>query len=83
MFPFKYKGKTYSTCTNKNKHVTNNLPWCYTNEGRGNWGNCDETCPLPPDEKNNSDEKEADSGLLINMYNKNQKKGTFMTFVTV
>ena len=76
MFPFKYKGKTYSTCTNKVKRLTNNLPWCSTKVdkrgnhigSKGNWGNCDETCPLPPDDKIKSDEKETDPGLLMNMY---------------
>ena len=55
IFPFKYNGGVYNTCTNEMKHVTNNLPWCSTKidetgyhiGGEGNWGNCDETCPLP------------------------------------
>ena len=69
-------GKTYSTCTNVVKHQTNNLPWCSTKVntrgehigGQGNWGNCDKTCPLPPDDKNKSDEKEKDLGLFFTMY---------------
>ena len=85
VFPFEFDGTTYSTCTNRIKYKTNNLPWCSTkvdkkgkhishrnrwlfsdfysisNSNQGNWGNCDETCPLP------TDEKETDSGLLINM----------------
>ena len=76
VFPFKFHGKTYSSCTNKVKHLTNNLPWCSTKvdkrgkhiSGKGHWGNCDETCRLPPDEKNKSDEKETNPGLLINMF---------------
>ena len=54
VFPFKFSGVVYNTCTNADKQLTNNLPWCSTkvNEtgnhigGKGNWGNCDETCPL-------------------------------------
>ena len=55
VFPFKYDDVTYNTCTNRNKFLTNNIPWCSTKvneggyhiQGEGNWGNCDETCPLP------------------------------------
>ena len=76
VFPFEFDGTTYSTCTNRIKHVTNNLPWCSTKvntrgehiSGQGNWGNCDKTCPLPSDDKNKSDEKKKDPGLFFNMY---------------
>ena len=54
VFPFKYNDVVYYTCSNANKHVTNNKPWCSTLVdqkgthigGVGAWGNCDETCPL-------------------------------------
>ena len=76
MFPFKFESKTYSTCTNRLKDKTNHLPWCSTKvdkkgrhiSSRGNWGNCDKTCPLPPDDKNNSDEKGTNQSMLVNMY---------------
>ena len=62
VFPFKYDEVTYNTCTNRNKFLTNNIPWCSTKvneggyhiQGEGNWGNCDETCPLPKIGKVNS-----------------------------
>ena len=55
IFPFKYNGVIYNTCSNKNKHITMDESWCSTKVdesgnhigGRGNWGNCDENCPLP------------------------------------
>ena len=62
VFPFKFQGKTYSTCTNRIKHKKHNLPWCSTKvDERGNhishqrkWGNCEEdSCkPLPNFYKN-------------------------------
>ena len=64
--------------------MTNNLPWCSTKvdrngehiSGQGNWGNCDETCPLPTDDKNKSDEKETESGLLYQYLKLKSEKGT-------
>jgi len=66
VFPFKYGRITYTTCSNKFKNKTNNLPWCSTKVdekgkhvgGGGNWGNCDETCPSPPNDNSEEEEKE-------------------------
>merc|ERR1711962_556337 len=63
VFPFKYNDVVYYTCSNANKHVTNNKPWCSTlvdREGNhiggvGAWGNCDETCPLLLNDFNSRD----------------------------
>jgi len=63
IFPFKYNDVEYNVCTNANKHVTNNKPWCSTlvdgegNHigGKGAWGNCDESCPLQKSEFNSRD----------------------------
>jgi len=52
VFPFKHKGRVYYGCSPPEVN-TNNLPWCSTKVDdigdhiTGNWGNCDETCPLP------------------------------------
>ena len=49
VFPFKYKGKTYSTCTRDES--VNGIPWCATKVDRsGNvvrwwWEDCKEECP--------------------------------------
>ena len=51
IFPFKYKGKRYNTCTLKD---ADNVAWCSTQvdkfgnhiRGKGKWGNCGEGCPL-------------------------------------
>ena len=75
VFPFKYRGKTYSTCTKDHTNIQKK-PWCSTKvdergkhiSGQRNWGNCDKTCPLPSDDKNKSDEKGTNPGLLFNMY---------------
>jgi len=62
-FPFKYNDVVYNSCSNANKHVTNNKPWCSIlvdrqgNHvgGRGAWGNCDESCPLLLNDINSRD----------------------------
>ena len=54
VFPFKHKRVVWTTCSIPT-FTTNNKPWCSTKVdeagyhigGEGNWGNCDETCPLP------------------------------------
>jgi hypothetical protein len=46
VFPFKYRGTVYESCTDKE----NNVPWCSTkvdangNHVEGKWGNCDSEC---------------------------------------
>jgi hypothetical protein len=55
IFPFRYKGKTYDTCTLKDADNTNNEAWCSTKvdrsgkhvTGKGKWGNCGQGCPFP------------------------------------
>ena len=55
IFPFRYKGKTYNTCTLKDARNTNNEAWCSTKvdrsgkhvSGKGKWGNCGQGCPFP------------------------------------
>jgi len=52
VFPFKIGGRVWNTCASPVDN-TNNRPWCSTrvdetgNHITGNWGNCDENCPLP------------------------------------
>ena len=48
IFPFKFKGKTYASCTKD--HTTNNKVWCATKVDSigtvidGKWGDCDSSC---------------------------------------
>ena len=50
VFPFIYGGKSYDKCTTEG----HDQPWCSTKVdeegnhigGRGNWGNCNETCSI-------------------------------------
>ena len=48
IFPFKFKGKTYASCTKD--HTTNNKAWCATEVDStgtvidGKWGDCDSSC---------------------------------------
>merc|ERR1711976_559697 len=48
IFPFKFKGKTYASCTKD--HTTNNKAWCATEVDstgtviEGKWGDCDASC---------------------------------------
>ena len=48
VFPFKFKGKTYASCTKD--HTTNDKAWCATEvDSSGNvvdskWGDCDADC---------------------------------------
>jgi len=54
IFPFKYKGQHYNTCTLKDAENTNNKAWCSTQvdkfgnhvRGREKWGNCGQDCPF-------------------------------------
>ena len=46
IFPFNYKGRTYTDCTTKDAHGTY---WCATEVNSngdyyGRWGNCGSTC---------------------------------------
>ena len=60
IFPFRFKGKSYNTCTLKDAEYTNNKAWCSTQvdkfenhiSGQGKWGNCGQGCPFPDLDKN-------------------------------
>merc|ERR1712216_501685 len=58
IFPFKYKGKSYSTCT-KTGHKKN---WCYVkvdNKGvgiEGQWADCGSSCPMAAEKTDASDD---------------------------
>ena len=47
------------------------MPWCSTKvdemgkHTKGNWGNCDENCPLPPNNSSEVGKKEEIPGLLL------------------
>ena len=59
MFPFRYNGVSYNTCTLH--QADNNKPWCSTlvdeNKnhvpGGGHYGDCGPKCPTDPTGKNN------------------------------
>jgi len=59
IFPFKFRGVTYTGCTWVASDLTDSKPWCSTmvNEtghhigGKGKWGNCAPGCPIPPDDR--------------------------------
>ena len=66
-FPFKYKGKSFDTCTYFNS-FDENKAWCSTKKDKndnhifesGHWGYCKEnsSCPLPGRQVLSSDESE-------------------------
>jgi len=75
IFPFKFNGVTYTTCTWVSSHLTEHKPWCSTMVdesghhigGMGKWGNCAPGCPIPPDNRAvpvPQDKKGGDSGEL-------------------
>ena len=53
MFPFRYNGVSYNTCTLQ--EADDNKPWCSTLvddnnnhvPGGGHYGNCGRKCPMP------------------------------------
>ena len=55
IFPFRYKGVSYNTCTLAGNTPSETKPWCSTFidddgdhvSGEGHWGNCGPDCPLP------------------------------------
>jgi len=55
IFPFKYNGVEYTSCTWASSEKTDYKPWCSTrvdssgNHISGNWGNCESGsgCPIP------------------------------------
>ena len=40
-FPFTYKGNSYHSCT---RTGYNDVPWCITTKGNGNWTECKLHC---------------------------------------
>jgi len=53
IFPFKYNGVEYTSCTWASSEKTDYKPWCSTrvdssgNHISGHWGNCESGCPIP------------------------------------
>jgi len=74
IFPFKYKGKSYTKCVWQKDEPQ---PWCSTKVTKlgfhvgkqGQWGHCNEHCPMPTRPKEPDSEKE----------DANQKEGSMST----
>ena len=51
VFPFRFNGIKYNSCTMSKADLTENKPWCSTKVDRngkhvkGNWGSCETNCP--------------------------------------